>query len=115
MPRYMGESTLKALNVKSTDINRVLRDFFRRFENFFLINRVANTTQADTQLRAALLRQFVGDNALHAIPSEADDVTKTYDELKTALETRFQVKLDPLVLRSQFMRSVMLPGQSSRD
>ena len=115
MPKFMGENTLKPLNLKAANINQELEDKFRKFENFFLLNDLDDTTARHRTLRAAILRQFVGDDVLRAISVKADDANTSYDELKRAIQDRFKVQLDPLVLRSQFMRCVMLPGMTSRD
>ncbi len=113
-PKLVGTGTLPELDVKAVYMAYELQRVFDKFENFFEINRLTNSDD-DVKLKAGLLRQYTGDANLAAINPIGRDRTKTYEELKAAIEKKFQPVYNKLMLRAQFVRCTMGENQSSRD
>ncbi len=113
-PKLIGASTLPELNVKAVDMAYKLQRVFDKFENLFKINRLTNSAD-DEKLKAGLVRQYIGDAALAAIHPTGRDRTKTYEELKAAIQKKFQPVYNELMLRAQFVRCTMSKNQTSRD
>ncbi len=66
-------------------------------------------------LKASVLRQNIGDDALAAIRPVGADRTKTYEEIKAPIVARFQPAYSELLLHQQFTRCTMAESQSSRE
>jgi hypothetical protein len=117
-PRLIGTNTLPQLNVKATDMKRELESVFDKYENFFALNNIksgASKTAQEKDLKASLLRQYIGDPAMDAIYPLGRDRTKTYEEIKKAIEDRYRPTYANTLVRSQFIWSMMHKGQSSCD
>ncbi len=117
-PRLVDTNTLPQLNVKATNMNRELERAFDKCENFFTLNYIksgAGETAAERELKASILRQYIGDAAMDAIYPMGRDHTKTYKELKKAIEDRFCPTYADTLVRNQFIPCAMRDGQSSRD
>ncbi len=119
VPRLVGTDTLPKLNVKATDLKRELESVFDAYENFFVLNRLADDTITATsvdngKLMAALLRQYIGRDALDAIHPDGRDRTKSYADLKAAIEGKFRPTYSERLICNQFFQCTMHEGQTSR-
>jgi hypothetical protein len=118
-PRLIGTDTLPKFDVHARDLRRELDKVFCKFENFFALNRLvdgngAATNNDNAKLMADLLRQYIGDDTLDAIYPLSTDRTKTYAELKAAIEAKFKPTYSENHVRKQFFHCTMLEGQTSR-
>ncbi len=119
LPRLVGTDTLPKINVKATDLKRELESVFDAYENFFVLNRLADdnltATSADNgKLMAAILRQYIGRDTLDAIHPDGRDRTKSYADLKAAIEGKFRPTYSERLIRNQFFQCTMQEGQTSR-
>jgi transposase InsO family protein len=119
VPRLVGTDTLPKINVKATDLKRELESVFDAYENFFTLNRLADdnlvaTSVDNGKLMASLLRQYIGRDTLDAIHPDGRDRTKSYNDLKTAIEAKFRPTYSERLIRNQFFQCTMLEGQTSR-
>jgi hypothetical protein len=119
--KLIGMEKLPELNTKAHDMRSELTRVFNKYQTVFEMNRVGTGNQSsaeDVQLKASVLRQYIGDAALDAIHPTGRDRTKTYEEnqeIKAAIEQRFRPAYSEHVVRAQFVRTTMMEGQTSRD
>jgi hypothetical protein len=117
-PKLIDVGKLPELNVKAPHMVYELERVFDKYDNCFDMNEVGTSTPPTVEhikLKASILRQYIRDDALAAIWPLGSDCTKTYEELKQAIEAKFKPAYSETLLRTQFIRCMMTDGQSSRD
>jgi hypothetical protein len=95
-PRLVGTDTLPKLNVKAADMKSGLERAFDKYKNFFMLNYIksgAGETATERELKASILRQYIGDAAMDGKYPLGRDRTKTYKELKRPLKTGFILRM----------------------
>jgi hypothetical protein len=95
-----------------------LRWVFNKYENTFHMNEIGTSdppTADHIRLKASVLRQYIGDAVLEAIDPVGTDRTKTYEEIKKAIEDKFRPAYSDNLVRAQFLRITMADGMSSRN